>query len=124
HVARHGPLVQSAEDGAAGRMPALALVVAASGEPAPNDVWPELRGLEELTDVPLVLALEPEHLTSIADLAAAHELLVSPFSSAELRARVARARRESSQVEDGELVRGGSLELDLETYQATIDGEV
>ncbi len=124
HVGRNGSLVPTGEDGASVRMPALALVVAASGEPAPNDVWAELRGLEELADVPLLLALEPEHLTSISDLAAAHELLVAPFSSAELRARIARARRESSQVEDGELVRAGSLELNLETYQVTIDGRI
>jgi DNA-binding response OmpR family regulator len=124
HVGRNGSLIPSGEDGAAVRMPALALIVAAAGEPAPNELWSELRGLDELADVPLVLALEPEHLTSIAELAAAHELLVAPFSEAELRARIVRARRESSQVEDGELVRAGSLELNLETYQVTIDGKV
>jgi DNA-binding response OmpR family regulator len=124
HVGRNGSLVPSGEDGASVRMPALALIVAAAGEPAPNDLWAELQSLEELSDVPLVLALEAEHLTALADVAAAHELLVSPFSTAELRARIARARRESSQVEAGERVRAGSLELNLETYQVTIGGTV
>ena len=123
-VGRNGTLVPSGDDGATVRMPALAVVVAGAGEPAPNELWAELRGLDELADVPIVLALEPEHLMTVADLAAAHELLVAPFSQAELRARIARARRESSQVEDGQLLRAGSLELDLQTYQVTIDGNV
>jgi DNA-binding response OmpR family regulator len=60
----------------------------------------------------------------MTDVASAHELLVSPFTPAELRARIARARRDSNQVEDGELVRAGSLELNLVTYQVTIDGKL
>jgi DNA-binding response OmpR family regulator len=124
HVGRNGGLVPSGDDGASVRMPALAVLVAAPGEPAPNDVWERLRRLEELADVPLVLALEPEHLTSLAELSSAHELLVTPYSPAELRARIARARSEVSEVEEGELVRAGSLELNLVTYQVTIDGRV
>jgi DNA-binding response OmpR family regulator len=124
HVGRNGALVPSGDDGSAVRMPALAVIVAGPGEAAPNDLWTNVRALDELSDVPLVLALEPEHLTTISELAAAHELLVTPFSTAELRARIARARREASQVEDGAVVRAGSLELNLETYQVTIDGRV
>jgi len=124
HVGRNGALVPSGEDGAAVRMPALALVVASVGEPPPNDLWSELLQLEELADVPLVLAIEPEHLGSIADVTSAHELLVAPFTPAELRARIARARRDSNQVEDGEIVRAGTLELNLVTYQVAIDGKV
>ena len=124
HVGRNGALVPRGDDGAAVRMPALALVVASVGEPPPNDLWSELLQLEELADVPLVLAIEPEHLRSMTDVASAHELLVSPFTPAELRARIARARRDSNQVEDGELVRAGSLELNLVTYQVTIDGKL
>jgi two-component system, OmpR family, alkaline phosphatase synthesis response regulator PhoP len=124
HVGRNGALVPSGEDGASVRMPALALIVATTGEPPPNDLWNELRELEELSDVPLVLALEPEHLGSIADVTSAHELLVTPFTPAELRARIARARRDASQVEGDEVVRAGTLELNLVTYQVTIDAKV
>ena len=123
HVGQDGSLVPTS-DGAMLRTPELAVVVAAPGEPAPNQLCAELRSLDQLADVPLVLALEPEHLPSCTEASTATELLVRPFSAAELRARVARVHRGASQVEDGEIVRAGSLELNLVTYQASIDGNV
>ncbi|MDX6515703.1 MAG: hypothetical protein QOH73_1369, partial [Gaiellaceae bacterium] len=50
------------------------------------------------------------------------ELLVRPFSNAELEVRVARARRLTQGVETDEIVRCGELELNLRTYQVTVDG--
>src|SRR5205809_112093 len=50
------------------------------------------------------------------------ELLVRPFSGAELEVRVARARRFTQGVEADEVVRCGELELNLRTYQVTVDG--
>jgi DNA-binding response OmpR family regulator len=53
----------------------------------------------------------------------AHELIVAPFSAAELEARIARARRAIHGVEQNEIVRSGGLELNLATYQVSVDGQ-
>jgi DNA-binding response OmpR family regulator len=121
-LGRSDDLVPSSENGSV-RAPALAVVVAGPGEPPPNDLCAALREREELADVPLLLALEPEHLASCSELESAHELLVRPFSPAELRARVSRARCSASGAEVGEAVRAGSLELNLVTYRVSIDGK-
>ncbi|MFA9270254.1 MAG: winged helix-turn-helix domain-containing protein, partial [Baekduiaceae bacterium] len=52
-----------------------------------------------------------------------HELLVHPFSAAELHARIARARRALHGVDHGAVVRCGSLEVNLATYPVTIGGK-
>jgi DNA-binding response OmpR family regulator len=70
-----------------------------------------------------MVALEPEHLDARPDLSAAHELLVRPFSLAELEARVGRATREVRGAEQGTVVRADPLELNLATYQATNAGK-
>jgi two-component system alkaline phosphatase synthesis response regulator PhoP len=123
-VGTGGSLVPERTNGAAVREPALAVVVAGPGEPVPEGLCAELRESEELREVPLLVALEPEHLLASEGLASAHELLVPPFSPAELRMRIARARSRSGRLETGEVVRVGSLELNLETYQVTIDGRM
>jgi DNA-binding response OmpR family regulator len=107
------------------RPPALAVVAAGREDPAPNALCAELRTRKELAEVPLLVAIEPEHLRSASGLAGADELLVPPYSVAELRVRVARARRASS-AEGGdrdEVVRAGSLALSSRMYEVTIDGE-
>jgi DNA-binding response OmpR family regulator len=114
-------------DGVTARPPTLAVVVAGREDPAPNALCAELRSRAELANVPLLLALEPEHLRWASDLVDVDELLVPPYSVAELRVRVARARRaisleEAYEVENDDVVRVGSLALNLITYEVTVDG--
>lgn len=109
-------LLPTGRDGAPIRRPALAVVVDSAGK-----LLDRLRSLEELRDVPLLLAVRPEHLAATGAGAAADELLVVPVTLPELEARVTRATREVHDVEDGDVVRAGTLELDLGTYQVSID---
>jgi DNA-binding response OmpR family regulator len=81
-----------------------------------------IREEETLEDVPLVVAREREHLRTVRDLTNPDELLVRPLDSHELRRRIARARREADGVA-GDVVRAGSLELNLATYQVQVDGQ-
>jgi DNA-binding response OmpR family regulator len=106
------------------RQPSLAVVVGAAADPPPFELCVRL-GRDEVTrDVPLLVALPSEHLEASSGLTCAHELIVQPYSRAELRARIARINREWKGVDDGNVVRVGSLALNLETYQVTIGDEV
>ena len=122
-VSANGSLLPGGDDGALARRPALVVVGAGAGEPAPGPLVARLRDHEDLCEVPLVAALDPEHLPSAGTLVDVQELLVRPFACGELEARVARARREVNNVEAGEVVRVGSLELNVATYQVAIAGE-
>jgi DNA-binding response OmpR family regulator len=110
-----GELVPS-RDGAAVSRPALAFVVA----PSPPDLIARLRADETLRDVPLLLTVGADDLEGQST--DVDELLVRPFSDAELGVRVARARRLTQGVEADEVVRCGQLELNLRTYQVSVDG--
>ncbi|HWC26783.1 MAG TPA: winged helix-turn-helix domain-containing protein, partial [Solirubrobacteraceae bacterium] len=105
------------------RRPALVVVAAGPDEEAPCDLAQRLREHDELGEVPLVAALEAGHLPAPRTLDAVDELLVLPYCPAEMGARVARARRRINGVEDGDVVRVGSLEINVATYQVTIDGQ-
>jgi DNA-binding response OmpR family regulator len=122
HVSTDQEIVPSGRDGATVRRPALAVVVVARGEPLTSELLGRLRSTDELCDVPLLLAVEPEHVRSLQRAGIAHELLVKPFSVEELEARVARATRDATEIEQGNVARAGSLALDLATYQVSIDG--
>jgi DNA-binding response OmpR family regulator len=111
-----GELLPSGDGATIGR-PALAVVVA----PNAPDLIQRLRADEGLRDVPLLLAAEAGQID--ADAAEVDELLVRPFSSAELEVRVARARRMTQGVEPDEIVRCGELELNLRTYQVMVDSQ-
>jgi DNA-binding response OmpR family regulator len=122
-VSANGSLLP-AGDGADTRRPALVVVAAGPDEPPPDPLVARLRGHDELGDVPLVAALDAAHLDGAgATLAQAQELLVHPFVAGELRARVARARQQVNGVQEDDVVRAGSLELNLATYQVAIAGE-
>jgi DNA-binding response OmpR family regulator len=82
----------------------------------------KLRAAVDLADVPVVLALNEEQLSDPATVIDADELLVSPYAPAELRARIARARKQVNGIHADDVVRIGSLELDLATYQVHVDG--
>jgi DNA-binding response OmpR family regulator len=122
HLSADDELVPSGRDGATTRPPALAVVVGGRGDDAVGDLVGRLRSAPPLRDVPVLLALEPEQLRGCADAAEAHELLVKPFSLAELEARVARATRDGAPAGEGDVVRVGSLELNLATYQVRVGG--
>jgi len=117
-----GPLVPPPDGAGAARPPGLAVLVGAAGTPAPVEIWKRLREHEELAELPVVVTLETEHLTGAEEFADADELIIGPFSPEELKVRVARARREVNRVQAGEIVRAGSLELNLATYQASVAG--
>jgi two-component system, OmpR family, alkaline phosphatase synthesis response regulator PhoP len=118
-LAVNGSLRPAGDDGAADRPPALALVVGGARECL--RVCARLREGEALAELPVVLAVDPEQLGADPALLDAHELLVTPFRSEELAARIARARRRVNGVEVGDVVRVGTLELNLATYQVRID---
>ena len=106
-----------------GRRPALLVVVADAGEPDPSGTIERLSNHEELGGVPRLAAVHEEHLPGIRCLGAVDELLVRPFSSAEVALRVARARLRVNGIDGTDTVRAGSLELNLATYQVSISGK-
>jgi DNA-binding response OmpR family regulator len=111
------PVVQ---DGGALRQPGIVLVVAGPGQPLPSEVCDQLSEDEALATVPVLLAVDEEHLEHRPDVMRAHELIVRPFTAAELGVRIRRARAVTGGQPDEELVRIGTLELNLATYQVTI----
>jgi DNA-binding response OmpR family regulator len=119
-LAVNGLLRPAGDDGAADRPPALVLIVGGGRECL--QVCARLREEKALAELPVVLAVEPEHLSADPALLDVDELLVAPFRPEELAARIARARRRVNGVEDGDVVRIGTLELNLATYQVRIDG--
>ena len=121
-VTANGSLLPGGDQGAPPRTPDLVIVGAGAAEPAPDPVLARLRDHEELAHVPTVAAIDPEHLSCALSLEQAQELAVRPFAPGELEARVRRARRDVNGVEAEEVVRAGSLEVNVATYQVTIDG--
>lgn len=104
-------------DDAPGKTPTVVVVVGAAGE-----VCQRLSEDDELADVPVLVAVDHEQLDDGDGIADGHELLVHPFTAAELQARIARARRALHGVDHGDVVSCGSLEVNLATYQVTIAG--
>jgi DNA-binding response OmpR family regulator len=115
-------LVPDTRDGVELRRPSLAVVVAGMGAPPPPELLTRLRSAEEFEGVGLLLAIDPDHLRTFGETNLADELLVKPFSLEELAARVVRATTEASPASGSEVIRAGSLELNLATYQVLIDG--
>ena len=118
-VAVNGSLRRAGGDGSAIRSPDVAMVLDDDGESA--GVCLRLREDEELAEVPVVVLVESESLRLSPEILEVHELIVSPFTASELSARIARARRAVHGVEEDEVVRSDGLELNLATYQVTID---
>ncbi len=105
------------------RRPDLAVLVGAAGEGAPVEAWQRACRRHDLGDVPVLFSVDAGGLRASQPLLEAHELLVRPFSPAELELRVARARHGANGAEAADVVRAGSLELNLANYQASIEGE-
>ncbi|WP_205697697.1 response regulator transcription factor [Conexibacter sp. SYSU D00693] len=115
-VTANGSLRPEGDGVAAGRPPDLALVLGDVG------LCARLESDEDLGDVPVLVAVDDEDLESGA-VHEGHELVVLPIRPVELRARIARARRRVTGVTDDEVVRVGSLEVNLATYQVAVDGK-
>ena len=111
----NGGLLPSEADGAAARPPELAVVIGEEG------LCERLRDEDAFTDVPILLSVKPEELNGRVPLA--EELLIAPFTPAELEARIVRARQQVGGGTEAQAIRVGSLEIDLVTYQVTVGGE-
>jgi DNA-binding response OmpR family regulator len=104
------------------RAPALALVLAGGSEqPSCAELCARLAADEELGEVPVLVALGTGALAEGLGVSEGHELIVEPFTADELQARIARARRAVNGVDHDDIVRVGSLEMNLATYQVAID---
>jgi len=99
------------------RTPEIAIVIG-----CPESVA-TLRRSDELRDVPVMLSLDAAQLEDAGQIVDVDELLVRPYEPAELRTRIARARRQVNGISADDVVRIGSLRIDLATYQVTVDGE-
>ncbi|MDO9353554.1 MAG: response regulator transcription factor [Solirubrobacteraceae bacterium] len=115
HVLEPGGAIRP--EGAASRAPSALIVVGASAETCRR-----LEEDEDLGEVAVLVAVDADQLDQGEGIAVGHELLVQPFTAAELQTRIARARRAVNGTEPGETVRVGSLELNLATYQVTVAG--
>jgi DNA-binding response OmpR family regulator len=98
-------------------LPDVAIVV------GDTSVCDRLREDEDLRGVPIIVTVTQEALDVRNGAVDATELLVSPFGPRELEVRIARARRAVYGLEDVDVVRAGGLELNLATYQLTVDGK-
>lgn len=114
-VEANGGLRPSDADGAANRPPDIAVVI------RDEDLCERLRDEVTFADVPILLAVGPEDLDGRVP--QTEELLISPFTPAELEARIVRARRQVGGSDELKKIRVGSLEVDLATYQVTVAGE-
>jgi len=114
-IEANGSLRPSDADGAARRPPDLAVVI------GDEEICGRLRDDDVFADVPILLSVRPEDLNGRVP--ATEELLVPPFTPAELEARIVRARRQLGGGEESQTVKVGSLVIDLATYQVTVGGE-
>jgi len=106
------------------RAPALAVILASGLEqPSCAELCARLAADDDLGEVPVLVALASGALAAGVGVAEGHELLVEPFSAVELQARIARARRAVNGIDHDDVVRVGSLEMNLATYQVAIDGK-
>lgn len=120
-IAINGPL-RPAGDGGLERRPDLAMVIDGDGDVAP--IYSRLRDDDELGTVPIVVSVDPDRLGLSEEVLGVHELIVSPFTAAELGARIARARRVVRGVEDHEVLRDDGLELNLAAHEARLEGQI
>ena len=105
------------------RAPAVALILASGLEqPSCAELCARLAADDDLGEVPVLVAMAPAALGEGIGIAEGHELLIEPFTADELQARIARARRAVNGIDHDDVVRVGSLEMNLATYQVAIDG--
>jgi DNA-binding response OmpR family regulator len=120
-VSNNGSLRPQQDDGSVIRRPDVAMVLDAGGDAAA--VCVRLREDEELRQVPIVVSVEPDALERAPEMLEVPELIVAPFTAAELSARIARARRALNVGEKDEVARSDGLELNIATREVTVDGQ-
>lgn len=120
-VAINGSLRPGHGEGGPARCPDVAMLLDGGGDAAP--LYTRLREDEELGTVPIVVSVEPERLGLSQEMLEVHELIVAPFTAAELGARIARARRVVQGVGEHEVIRADGLELNLAAHEARLDGQ-
>jgi DNA-binding response OmpR family regulator len=120
-IAIDGTRRPSREHGASARRPDVAVVLDAGGDARP--LYSRLRDDGEFGAIAVVVSVEPDQLAISREMLHVHELIVSPFTSAELSARIARARRAVHGIEEHEMVRSDGLQLNLAAHEAKLDGE-
>jgi DNA-binding response OmpR family regulator len=100
--------------------PELILVVVDDGDDSPtaDRFLRELRADVELCDVPLVVAV---HCPAAGAAIACDEIIVHPLRIEELGVRIARARSRHGIVTQ-EVIRLGSLDIDLAAYEVRLHG--
>ena len=95
------------------------LVCRLEGAREPDGLLRALRADADLCDVPLVVAV---HSAGAATAIAAGEIIVHPLRIEELAVRIARARAHRGIVTH-DVIRLGSLDIDLAAYEVRLDGE-
>ncbi len=100
------------------RLPVLVVVV-----DGVEQVTQQLTADEELKRLPVILVADEQRLTARSYASFGGELIVHPFTSRELQARVGRARYGVRTPFDNDLVVSGSLEINRATYQVKVDGK-
>ena len=122
----HRPLDGTPEierDAAAAAPPAVVLIAVGPAESLrANALAGDLRALDELHENPILIATDVPALAAETPFTPADDVLIAPWSPAELAMRLARAAHRLGLAGDGDVVRLGGLEIDFTTYQVTIDG--
>jgi DNA-binding response OmpR family regulator len=105
------------------RHPALLLLIVCGGRdmPQPHELLRRLRDDPDLCDVPLVVAVDSTATGGRVPALDADEIIVHPLRIEELGVRIARARSQHGIVTQ-DIIRLGSLEIDLAAYEVRLDG--
>jgi DNA-binding response OmpR family regulator len=106
-------------DGGEQRRPDVVLALAGRDDPWATDVC-RLLGRPGGASAPVIVVVDERHLGRLPERLVEHELIVHPFSLAELDARIHRARARSTGVGAEEIVRAGSITVNLATYCVTV----
>jgi DNA-binding winged helix-turn-helix (wHTH) protein len=106
-------------DGGGNRRPDVLMALVGRNDPWATDLC---RLLDHPDGLPaaLVVVVDERYLGRLPERLVEHELLVHAFSLAELDARIQRARVRFSHVGADEMVRAGSISVNLATYCVTV----
>ncbi|HEX4345064.1 MAG TPA: response regulator transcription factor [Solirubrobacteraceae bacterium] len=118
-----GDALRPVSGGSQVRHPSLILLLVCECDctPPPDELLRHLQDDAELCDVPLVVAVDTARAGTLIPALQADEIIVSPLRIEELGVRIARARSHHGIVTD-DLIRLGSLEIDLAAYEVRLDG--
>jgi DNA-binding response OmpR family regulator len=120
---RPDPTAATEREAAGERAPAVVLVATGTAEcNRAGSLAADLRAVDELREIPVLIATDVPTIADRQQLPVGDELLVAPWSAVELGLRIALAKARLGLAGDGDVVRIGGLEIDFSTYQVTIDG--